>query len=144
MTAITDEVEVAEAPTALYRCYDLAGVLLYVGISDNLKARFAQHAADKPWWPEVTRKTVAWHPSRAEAEAAETAAIRAEHPRHNIKGVVPPPPRPARSAARPVSYASAERLSFTYDELMTVIRAHIRAYAEIGHLKILWPEIARP
>ena len=80
-----------EIPTALYRLFDAAGTLLYIGISDNLKKCFAQHAATKPWWPDVARRTVEWHPSRAEAAAAETAAIRAECPSLNIAGAVPPP-----------------------------------------------------
>lgn len=76
-----------EIPTALYRLFDSAGVLLYVGISDNLKVRFADHAASKPWWPDVARRTIELHTVRSAAEAAEDAAIKAEHPVHNLAGV---------------------------------------------------------
>jgi predicted GIY-YIG superfamily endonuclease len=76
-----------ETPTALYRLYDAEGVLLYIGISGDLKARFARHAARKPWWPQVARKTVEWHLTRTGAAKTEDAAIKAERPKHNIAGV---------------------------------------------------------
>ena len=38
-----------ETPTALYRFFDTAGALLYVGITDAVKRRFAEHSAQKPW-----------------------------------------------------------------------------------------------
>lgn len=75
-----------ETPTALYRLFDADGALLYIGISGDLKARFARHAAVKSWWPHVARKTVEWHLTRAEAAEAELKAITAEHPQHNIAG----------------------------------------------------------
>lgn len=70
-------------PTSLYRFYDAAGTLLYVGISNNPARRWKQHADTKPWWSDVDRKTVEWLASRAEAEAAEAEAIKAEKPLHN-------------------------------------------------------------
>lgn len=75
-----------EAPTALYRLFNASGELLYVGITGDLKARLAQHAASKAWWPDVTRKTVEWHLTRSAAAVAEIAAIRGERPIHNIQG----------------------------------------------------------
>ena len=75
-----------ELPTALYRFYAAGDVRLYIGITDHLRSRFAQHAKTQPWWPEVVRKTVVWYPTRAEAAAAELAAIDREKPVHNIVG----------------------------------------------------------
>jgi predicted GIY-YIG superfamily endonuclease len=75
-----------ELPTALYRFYDASDALLYVGITGELKTRFAQHAADKRWWAKVARKTVEWHPTRQAASLAELAAIRTEHPAYNVAG----------------------------------------------------------
>jgi predicted GIY-YIG superfamily endonuclease len=75
-----------ETPTALYRLYDAEGKLLYIGITGDIKARFAQHAETKAWWPDVTRKTVEWHAARSEASQAELEAIKAERPVHNIAG----------------------------------------------------------
>ena len=75
-----------ETPTALYRLYTAGDLLLYVGITSDLKVRFATHAALKPWWPEVVRKTAEMHAERDEAAKAELEAIRVEQPLHNIAG----------------------------------------------------------
>lgn len=72
-------------PTALYRLFGPA-CLFYVGITGDLKVRFATHAALKSWWPEVTRKTVEFHATREAALGAELTAIRTEGPLHNIAG----------------------------------------------------------
>ncbi len=70
--------------TGLYRLYSASGVLLYVGIADNIPSRLKQHSKDKPWWPEVTSTAFQQFATRAEAEAAEKAAIRTEQPAHNV------------------------------------------------------------
>lgn len=72
---------------AVYRLFNYAGALLYVGISGNPKGRFAQHAADKPWWRAVARWSVQWYPDRATALAEEARAIAKEVPAFNIAGV---------------------------------------------------------
>lgn len=72
--------------TALYRFYDAADRLLYVGITGDPADRWARHAAEKPWWPDVARHSVEWLPSREVALAAEAAAIVAEGPLHNVAG----------------------------------------------------------
>ena len=84
MSAMTTELEIDEAPTALYRCFDAGEGLLYVGISDHLRLRFRKHSKGANWWPLTTRKTVTWYRSRADAAAAEDAAIRSERPAHNV------------------------------------------------------------
>lgn len=77
-----------EIPSAvLYRLFDADGNLLYVGITGDLRGRFAKHAAEKPWWNQVARKTVTWYGSRSGALLAEAAAIADEQPRYNIAGV---------------------------------------------------------
>lgn len=72
--------------TTLYRLFDAAGVLLYVGIGGNPGRRFEQHRGDKLWWGQVARVTLEHHPTREAALAAELDAIQIEHPRHNIAG----------------------------------------------------------
>lgn len=69
--------------TALYRLYDDADVLLYVGIAFDPEARWLGHSALQPWWPQVSRKTVEWHPDRLTARAMEKAAIGCELPKYN-------------------------------------------------------------
>lgn len=70
----------ADLPTALYRFYDGAGRLLYVGITHALERRWQAHKQNQLWWLEVARKEHIWLPNRAEAEAAESKAIRTENP----------------------------------------------------------------
>lgn len=88
-------IDVSSQPTALYRLFDEAGNLLYIGITGNPRVRFDQHALDKPWWPQVARSQVHWHGTRAEAEAIETQLIRRETPPHN-KSDIPTPTRQRR------------------------------------------------
>jgi hypothetical protein len=88
-----------QIPTLLYRLFDGDGVLLYIGISDNLKQPMSMHAAEKPWWPRVANMTVEIWPSREAADAAETAAIRDEQPLFN-KAKVRVAPEPRAKAVR--------------------------------------------
>jgi predicted GIY-YIG superfamily endonuclease len=69
--------------TALYRLYNAADEVIYIGITDDLKGRMEWHAANQTWWPEVTRRTVAFYPDWDAADAAETLAIAAEKPIYN-------------------------------------------------------------
>lgn len=69
-----------DRPHALYRFYDRADVLLYIGITADLGARIGQHRGEKPWWLEVARVDVEHHPNRTAVLAAERAAIRDEKP----------------------------------------------------------------
>lgn len=68
---------------ALYRHYDATGRLLYVGITNNPGSRWKGHR-DKPWWLYVDTTRIERFGSRAEVEAAEAAAIKAERPWWNI------------------------------------------------------------
>lgn len=71
--------------TALYRLYDQDGRLMYVGISSIPEERWRGHRRDKPWWPQVARKSVEWHATLAAARAAERSAIKTELPVHNVQ-----------------------------------------------------------
>jgi hypothetical protein len=68
----------------LYRFFDAAGVLLYVGITDYLTNRFSQHSVVQPWWGEWATFHVTRYASRAVLEAAERRAIRLEKPLYNV------------------------------------------------------------
>lgn len=86
--------------TALYRFYDGAGTLLYVGIAGNPGRRFEQHAKTKHWWTDVASSKIVHYRTRDEARVAETAAIQTEEPAYNIvKG--DPHACHVRSAAHP-------------------------------------------
>jgi predicted GIY-YIG superfamily endonuclease len=73
---------------AVYRLFDAAGVLLYIGATKNVKARMYGHGQDKPWWPEVvkTATRVEWFESVEDAARAEHEAILSERPVHNRAG----------------------------------------------------------
>lgn len=95
--------------TALYRLFDADGRLLYVGITFDLRNRWADHSQGKSWWEAVVRREVEWHETRYSAEAAEGAAILAERPAYNIAGAVeaPTPVAPKVRRIRPVVRAAA-------------------------------------
>lgn len=69
---------------ALYRFYDAAGVLLYVGITADPGVRFKQHRGDKAWWTEVVNIRIEKLPTKAAVLAAERTAIREERPLWNV------------------------------------------------------------
>lgn len=71
--------------TALYRLFNAAGTLLYIGISVNPDVRWRVHAREKSWWAEVSERTVEWFETRKAAEAAEVAAVAAELPGYNVE-----------------------------------------------------------
>lgn len=72
--------------TTLYRAYDAADQLLYVGISDVEFFRLAQHGASAPWAVYATTITLERYPARSLAEAAERDAIATEDPVWNREG----------------------------------------------------------
>ncbi len=72
----------------LYRFFDQDGLLLYVGITCNPGVRFNAHRLTKTWWGDVASITLEKFSTRAELVAAESAAIIAERPLHNIAGTV--------------------------------------------------------
>lgn len=92
-------------PTALYRVFDETDTLLYIGISNSVLRRLAQHMQGKGWSKRVKRVEVEHYEERTLAAKAEEAAILAESPLFNIalnvkkaRDVeVPPPIRLRRS-----------------------------------------------
>lgn len=71
--------------TALYRLFDAADRLLYVGISTQPTRRFGEHAHDHAWGQEVAQTTVEWFDNRETALVAEREAILGEDPPYNIR-----------------------------------------------------------
>jgi len=69
----------------LYRLYSDDGHLLYIGVTNLLDARLAQHAATQLWWHEVASHEAVTYPTRGAVIRAESAAIRDELPRYNIQ-----------------------------------------------------------
>lgn len=71
----------------LYRLYDRAGTLLYVGITSKPLNRLREHR-QQPWWPEVdlVKLRLERFESRNAVLLAERTTIQAEHPLYNIQG----------------------------------------------------------
>lgn len=72
-------------PTFVYRCYDAAGRLLYVGCSTNPRERLNGHRASSWWFPQVATVRNVVFPSREYALTKERQAIAEEQPRWNLK-----------------------------------------------------------
>jgi predicted GIY-YIG superfamily endonuclease len=70
--------------TALYRLYDRAGVLLYVGISNDVHGRIRTHRMEKTWGPLIADSRIEFYATRVSALDAEATAIRRERPRFNV------------------------------------------------------------
>ncbi|MBT3164011.1 hypothetical protein HTV80_12915 [Streptomyces sp. Vc74B-19] len=69
-------------PAAVYRLFDEAGRVLYIGSAYDPARRCKAHRG-KDWWPQVAGRSDEWHPSRTAAYLAETKAIRRERPPAN-------------------------------------------------------------
>lgn len=67
----------------LYRFYDAAGLLLYVGITKQCVGRFDAHGKTQSWWREVKTIEVEHFDTKAEVEARELELIRTSMPRYN-------------------------------------------------------------
>lgn len=68
---------------ALYRHFDAAGVLLYVGVSSDPRSRSYSHRRHSAWTEFAVREEVEWLPDRDAALVAEKAAIVSEKPLFN-------------------------------------------------------------
>lgn len=77
-------------PAELYRLYDAADRLLYVGVSCQVveRLRSNSHRCGKPWWSEVAYCTLESFPKGWQALEAEVSAIRRERPRYNKRSAV--------------------------------------------------------
>ena len=72
--------------TTLYRYFDNAGRLLYVGITKNQFNRFDQHSSTANWFGKITSATFEQYQTRESALEAETNAIANEFPKFNKAG----------------------------------------------------------
>jgi predicted GIY-YIG superfamily endonuclease len=73
----------------VYRAYDAAGALLYVGVSGRIRQRLYVHRHNSAWWAHAASVHLEWIQTRAEAEGIEAAVIREEQPPFNRAGVRP-------------------------------------------------------
>jgi predicted GIY-YIG superfamily endonuclease len=76
----------------LYRHFDEAGSLLYVGISLSAVNRLSRHSHGSRWFSEIARVEIEKFGTREAAHEAETEAIRRERPKYNVHHVKKPEP----------------------------------------------------
>lgn len=67
----------------VYRLYDAADRLLYVGMTCDPGQRLREHKRSQPWWGEVHRHTLQETATRADAFFVEAGAILTEKPAYN-------------------------------------------------------------
>lgn len=67
----------------LYRYFDSSGRLLYAGITEDLGYRAVLHRRGSAWMDLAAGSQIVHFETRAEAEQAEAAAIKAEQPLFN-------------------------------------------------------------
>lgn len=70
----------------VYRVFDVEGRLVYVGSAADVFARLRSHRSNSWWAPQMYQVKATVFSSKPLALAAETAAIRTESPRCNVKG----------------------------------------------------------
>jgi hypothetical protein len=74
--------DAAEGP-CVYRCFNAARDLIYIGSAEKFLRRLQGHESRTPWWPEVAETAADRFPTIFEARAAERLAILAEQPLYN-------------------------------------------------------------
>lgn len=101
----------------LYRFFDGDSTLLYVGRTVDARSRFRTHERTKEWFDGVARIEREVFPTAESLATAEVAAIRSEHPLHNIQHA-------AGRRPRKVPTATADPIDDEFDA-----RAHQRVQA---------------
>lgn len=69
----------------VYRYFDSAGKLLYIGTTGDPYTRWTQHRRRSPWAADVASVSLEWFAYEDLAYLRERALIRAEAPLYNIK-----------------------------------------------------------
>lgn len=69
--------------TSLYKYYDDAGILIYIGITSRGIARNIEHNTSKDWWPYVSTQEVEHFPDRPTALKRERELIHLLRPPFN-------------------------------------------------------------
>ncbi len=69
--------------TCLYRYFNVAKEVIYIGIAYDFATRHSAHLRDDDWAHEIDSHTIEWFDNRMDAAYAEVAAVLAEKPKHN-------------------------------------------------------------
>lgn len=77
-----EKVPLLKRPHAVYWLYGPGDVVLYIGMTHNIRARLAAHkcTSGKTWWPWVVRHELVWFEHSNDARMFETEQLRAIRP----------------------------------------------------------------
>ena len=75
----------AKPRNVLYRHYDVEGLLLYVGITNNIAKRTRDHACKSSWYCNIAYIELEYYRFRKSVLKAELRAIRHERPLYNTQ-----------------------------------------------------------
>jgi predicted GIY-YIG superfamily endonuclease len=126
-------------PTALYRLLGPSGLILYIGVSCNPRARISghKHHHRDTWWPLVQGRELVWYPNRSEALQVETVELRRWRPICNP--VIPsangkhatilPGLKPVRSLWQEAAVLADQRDETVIEFIDRAIRAELRRRA---------------
>lgn len=106
--------------TAVYRHYDEAGRLLYIGMTANPYQRSTEHARLNTDFCGVARIEIEWHKSRHKAAEAERRAIKAEAPKYNVLHNSKAPPAPPNTIADRIA-SSREKAGLSKADLARIV-----------------------
>lgn len=84
LSSLIDSSTEPASPHVVYRLYNRAGILLYVGLTDRGPRRWVEHERSKPWFRAVARFEISRFPTREEAADEERSAIIRERPCWNV------------------------------------------------------------
>lgn len=115
----------------VYRYYDAADRLLYVGCTQDVKKRSVQHRYHSPWWKEAAKVTLAEFDCERDALAAEQDAIQRESPRFNVMHSLLP-----RVIAGSPEIAEQIRNARSFDDFLTLKQAAEMFNRKIGTLRM--------
>lgn len=85
LTGVVDGYKLQPKAFHLYRHFDDAGLLLYVGVSLSAMGRLERHREASPWFWNIAKVEIQRFSTREESLAAERHAIMNEHPLFNLR-----------------------------------------------------------
>lgn len=127
--------------TSLYRHFNSAGELLYVGVSLSALNRLGQHADHSEWFKAISRVSIEHFETRHQALEAERCAIIKERPKHNIVHKKAAEEAQKKASAQLIAIAQAKRdltarivnfhPVYSLHEAADALRVNIRAMNEL-------------
>lgn len=125
------EIEIIRFASFVYQGWSADGDLLYVGVTDNIYRRLADHdRSNAEWLHEATRVTCEQYASREDALRVESSLIRSAQPKYNR----------AENWRRLAAAAMGHRRMYA-DEAWSVLAAAVRERREV--LRITQTALAR-